>query len=455
MFDFSKKLNGLELFFKEADYTRLHTCNDHYRSFMKSRPQEIPALFQKINAKKSTFPSNEIEQHFVLFKKITGEPGSISRHNHLRIVRQLATLYERDADMLYCLGQSLVLADHYADGLHYLEQTVQVKPSYAGAWMLISIIAAIANDHSRSIRGARRVLQLGHHRIKLMSRAYVFGRLLLGQPTRTDLYSSRPCFDDETFADQKDKTSSPNFTIEIQPTVISSAPIIMFACDSGYFQKYGKNLLLSLAQSDAAVTMHVHLVGPQPKDMAWLQEFNVAQNNKLIVSTERGLPPKSEASVYWASARFVYIHEFMTTFDRPYLIVDADTLLNSAETLTSFLGEATKPTFYVSEQDNPLWDTISAPFLYLTNNKIGLAIALELQEYLQRVFFTKSGWGVWYVDQLALLASCLKHINEVQLFRGGMLSSTSCDDNAMFWTLSNNKAVEKFQAKSKMLAENK
>ena len=78
---------------------------------------------------------------------------------------------------------------------------------------------------------------------------------------------------------------------------------------------------------------------------------------------------------------------------------------------------------------------------------------METQNYLLRMFFAPGGIGSWYVDLLALDGVALNFIDHIDFVPGDIVSSIECHDEAIFWTLSNDKNVEKYNALAGRLAE--
>lgn len=460
MFDFSKMLSGVEVFFGNTDYNRTQYCNEYYRKLLKGPPPAVPACLQGIDEEALTArlqenpkaPMSKAEHGLIMFRRAGAQPPVLDNSARLQHARALASTYGGNPEVVFGLAQILIRADQYTEAMHYLERTIHLSPNHVEAWVQTSIIAALANDHGKAMQSARRALKLGQQANKIVSRAYVFSMLLLGMPSKTELYSSSELFDNVKFEDIQERSPKPEATYHYQPNEIADAPIIMFACDSGYFLKFGHDLMRSLTKLKDRLTLHVHIVNATEDDLAWLDGYIRTYNDQIIVSLETQTKKRWKGVVYLTANRFVHAPDFIRRFERPYLIVDTDSLLNDAAMLMSFLDNVKKPTFFLSEE-NPIWDRVSAPFVYFPNNDISLKMASEVQNYLLRSFCTSTGIISWYVDQLALFGACLKFSNQVNFVPNKMASCIEYSDSAIFWTLSNDKNTEKYNALAGELLE--
>ena len=459
-FDFSLMKSGLKVFFGTIDYDRALTCNEYYHRVLKQTPPSAVTCFagldpDKINKKLTENPNaplERLERNCLIYEKVKQLPADTSDQERLRYIRTLASYHANDAELMYNLAQILIQANQFGDAIHYLERTAHLDSKTPAPLIQISLIAALANDHSRAMQSARKALELGAYSHKITARSFVFSMLLLGMPARTNLYSCAEFFDPKRFADIPDREDRSDAVVHIMPERLPSLPVIMFACDDKYFKRFGKPLIKSLTRGDAQYNVHAHIINADDEDLAWSKNFSERHNESLIVTTETQTDAKRLTISFLSSARFLQTSNFIEQFDRPYLVIDTDSLLNDQEQLTSFLSEVSAPTFLMSA-GNPLWDRVSAPFTYFPNDNLGRMIAAEIQDYLSKIFYIKQAPGAWYVDQLAIQGTCLKHIDKVQFVPARQVSDTSCGDGAIFWTLSNDKNIEKYDALASKLTE--
>ena len=454
MFDFSKMQSGMEVFFGNVDYSRAHHCNHYYQLMAKMvSPMAKPSCFDEVDvealdAKLEAEPGakiRDVERYFLLYRRALLPSPEISNSERLRYVRALARPFSADMELIFMLAQILVHADQYGEGMHYLERAVHLAPNHLYSWSQMTVIAALANDHGTTMRCARKALELGERKKTTIARAYVFSMLLMGMGSKTGYYSSFELLDNVKFEDIEDRDPAPEVKYRYEPENLAERPVVMFACNSPYFSKYGHHLIKSLTDISKEIIIHVHLVNASTEDLAWLDNYINICSDQVIVSFENQTAYHLTNPGYLTAVRFIHARDFIHRFERPYLIVDTDSLLNDAEKLISFLSQVEKPTFFLSEE-NPIWDRVSAPFVYLPHSPIGLTMASEVQNYLLRMFCTPTGTRAWYVDQLALSHVCLKYIDHVSLIPGNMLSCVHCSDDAIFWTLSNDKDIERYNA---------
>ncbi len=452
MFDFSEAQSGMDVFLGTVDYNRGLRCNSYYQEALKHFvPKSKPVCFhevdeQALKTKGSNAPTanlTPVEKLFLVYQDVRNNAASMSKSECLTALRTLANAYPSDMELMFMMAHILLRADHYGEAMHYFERTVHLAPNHLSTWCKMTILAAVVNDHGRVMRCARRVLELGEQSRTIYSRAYVFSMALLGMGSKTSYYSSFELFDNIRFNAIKDRAQLPTIAYHYQPAALSDAPIVMFACDSAYFEKHGRGLIKSLSGIRDKIIIHAHLVNASGADLNWLKSYINRYNSQVIVTTEQQSEKHLTNPGYYTAMRFIQAPNFMKKFNRPYLIVDADSLLNNSATLLSFLGQADSPTFCMSEE-NPIWDRVSAPFVYFPATDAGLAVAHEAQNYLLRMFFTPSGTRAWYIDQLALFAACLKNIEDVTFVPSVKVSCIACNENAIFWTLSNDKDIEPY-----------
>ena len=140
----------------------------------------------------------------------------------------------------------------------------------------------------------------------------------------------------------------------------------------------------------------------------------------------------------------------MTQYDRDYLIIDTDSILNNADSLMAFLEQVDTPALFYSER-GPIWDTLSAPFTYLPNTDTSRSFVDHVYRYLVYMFFTDGRQPFWYIDQLALLGGYLRHNDEIRFCPSKIVSDVQCGEEAIFWTLSNDKNHNEYVARCEAL----
>jgi hypothetical protein len=116
--------------------------------------------------------------------------------------------------------------------------------------------------------------------------------------------------------------------IEWGAKLSAKAPfVIMFACDSNYFTKYGLQYLYSIDRLGSPAATHVHIVNPTaeiciilPYIRTLMRSIDLGYSFEVKIGAE---------SSYLKSARFLRAAELMDVYQRPLLVTDADSLCAS------------------------------------------------------------------------------------------------------------------------------
>ena len=364
-------------------------------------------------------------------------------------MREVNKFYPIDLNLSLLFARILINNELYADAQMYLHRAISIDEKSDFAWAHLALIAALANDHGKSAYCAKRALMLGNHLYNTLPKAYAFALLLQGVPCKVLGFDTNAHF--------LINNASHTYSIREHPIIppflfsrdgeASGRPIVFFCCDAGYFQKFAKNLILSLIEICDIVSIHVHLIDPQKEDLDWLSAFSLKYHLDIILSqefhSEKGL---AKSKPYLASCRFLRIHEFMERHKRDYLILDVDSILNRPDLLRSFLEKVKKPLLGCAE-NCPIWDTISAPFVFLPYCSISRNFIKHCEQYLLHSFSSTGTGTPWYIDQLALFGAYLEYVEDILLSPFELISDTACGSEAIFWTLSNDKTKKEYNEK--------
>lgn len=459
MFDTYNLLYGLEHLFKEIDYGRVSRANPYYQKILSRTPVPAPQFFSTIDRARldtgaiANSDQTPQEQAYLRLMELANSKEAIERSDLLGKLRDIGRLFPRDLPLHLTFAKILIKHGFYPDATHYLERCLQLDTKCDFAWAHLALIAAISQDHGRAIFCARKALELGNHLNNTLQKAYVFSLLAMGTPAKVGPFDTAAHFQIEEGDLKLDTNSVPTPTFEQEPAQLANQPIVFFACDDGYFERFGKNLLISLAEVSDTVTPHIHLVNPSSATLNWLSTYSETVNDQTIVSYEDlGTAKLAENKAYLASCRFIHAREFLKRHDRDYLVIDADSILNATAGLKSFLQQAETPVLYYSER-GPIWDTLSAPFTYLPRSDISRDFADHIYQYLVHMFFSEGKQPFWYIDQLALLGAYLRFSDKIAFCPAQLISDVHCSENAIFWTLSNDKNRTEYQARCNQLQQ--
>lgn len=452
MFDFGEMKSGLHNLFGDIDYNNVAKANIYYLTILNKygipKPAfcenldeaRIQALVREKRENKLTLP----EQNYIRFRRLVAPGKNRTRKELLTKMQGFVSAYPNDSQLHFAFGLFMIRQGFHVDAVRFLRICTHLDPKNSLAWAHLGLLASLANDYGNAIQCSREALRHNNHFHHTQTKALVFSLLAMGIPTRVGALNSAMLFDGNKFNPQSAQATMPKVSIETAPTSLPKQPVLYFACNNDYFERFAKNLLRSFKTLEESFSVHTHLINPDTDTLNWLEMFRQQYAGEVIVSRENTEGTDlAENKSYLASSRFITAPDFMKHFKRNYLIVDADSLLNNADALLSFTQHTDQTTLYFSE-NAAIWDKISAPFVYLCNDKAGLRFAEDCSSYLARVFYGREAEGYWYVDQLALAGNFVKHHQHVQLCPDQLCSDIECGDPAMFWTLSNDKQHKKY-----------
>lgn len=448
MLDLSNLDSGIDKLFGNIDYSGLDDANMHYKKLLNLTPMPIPKFLSTVSQEELTRkrsigePFTDAEQAYLNLREHEGKLAEFSRSEHLTFFREISSLFPRDSLLQLRLARLLIRVENYADATYFLWRCVQVDETCADAWARLALIAALAHDHGQAAFCARKAIENGNDLYRSMQKAFTFSLLALGAPALVSPYNNDLLFNDEPLSVDDLPHRPPEIEFIREPQKPLNTPVVMFACEDRYFERFGKNMIRSLATAKDDLCIHVHLMRPSDTTIDWLIDFSEQYGLKIIITKEDTPEGLFAQKPYLASSRFIVLADFLRRYQTPYLVVDADTILNSPEALKAFFEHNKQPTVF--HTDGPVWDTITAAFVYLPYGDVSLDIAGICQRYLLRMFFSDPRRSFWYMDQMALLAACLNNAQNVMLAPGKMVSCINCGDDAIFWFLSNDKTIQKY-----------
>ena len=452
MFDKSVFKSGRHSLFPDIDYSAVRRADIYYKNILCKNENILPEFCATIDVKaaletaqaEKEFELNEIERNFVRFRRLISRQNTSKHHELLTKMDGYLLAYPNDSNLKVMCAKALLQRELYSDAARLLHRAIFNNPENAMAHALLGLLAALANDHGTSIRCAREALRNGLHLYHTQSKALVFTLLAMGSTVRVGPFDPGNLLSGSA----SNYKALQNHVILSQPTKLAHKPIILIACDEKYFNDFAKSLLASLIPCSGEVVCHIHIIGKCDGLGEWMARFRTQFNEQLILSTEQpNNPALLHNKSYLASNRFINLPEFMERFERPYAVVDADSILINPSALQSLMKDQERSVLYFAKT-GPIWDRISAPFLFHPNNSFGIAFARKCADYLIEKFHGPKASSFWYIDQLALLGAFIQFSNDVDLCPAELLTDVNCHDDAIFWTLSNDKKHPKYVQKA-------
>lgn len=429
-------------FYRDINYSTIADCNQYYKEMLNSgvlpRPKFYSIVFQKLGSQNDQKIASILQEQT---DKIKLDYESTSRSALLAQMRTVYRKYPRDDKLCLLFARILFKKELYSDAQFYLELCCQANDQNSDGWALQGLLASLAGDHGRALRCSENALKLGNHLYRSLPKAWLFTKFLLGRTGKFKIFDSIPLTDDN-FVDVHAAHPVSSIKIHRQPERDIKDTVIFFACDAKYFWRFANTLLASLTDIKTNFTSHVHIIGPLGDIPEWIELFELNTNTQVILSNQ-DLPLKFQDNYsYLASCRFMSAPYFIKEFNRGYIIIDTDALLNNAKKLNEFIGGANKTTLTV-DTTGPIWDYLCAAFSYFPASPLGREIANYCAQYLIKIF-SNDQVGFWYVDQFALFAASLEYESSIDLLSIQVSADPYYNKEAFFWTLSNDKDEDQY-----------
>ncbi|AEO49275.1 hypothetical protein F11_14065 [Rhodospirillum rubrum F11] len=193
------------------------------------------------------------------------------------------------------------------------------------------------------------------------------------------------------------------------PSQGGAAGVLLIACDSAYFERYGPAAWTALRRQDAGNTLlHVHLCAPTPA--AQRLALALAKADPLLRFTTSPLPGGLAAGeptlVYYTCLRFLVLPALQQAYQRPILITDADLLAVAPldDLWRAVEGKAAALIAFPKLRMN-LWAWLTASVVVVPFEGAGQRFATLLRAYIEAQI--ARGLLLWHLDQAALAAVTL------------------------------------------------
>ncbi|WP_162888097.1 hypothetical protein [Sphingomonas mesophila] len=186
------------------------------------------------------------------------------------------------------------------------------------------------------------------------------------------------------------------------PDADDPRPVVMAACDEGYFERFGQHLALSSAARSPGTRIHLNVYAPSADCRAAIAALKARCGGRLTVSIE-GLernPFAEPKSFYYAAGRFAVASRMRREIAAPILMVDADGLVAN-DLAAGFAGLSEVEAAFILQPDNDaLYRRILASAIYLGTT--GERTAEFFTRLSDGIGLALAQGGEYHVDQIGI-----------------------------------------------------
>ena len=197
-----------------------------------------------------------------------------------------------------------------------------------------------------------------------------------------------------------------------EKTVEAAGAVLCVACDHAYLRRFGPSYLRSVHEHGGGITLHVHVVNPEPDDVDWIEREAPALWPRIAVSTETYRGP--DARQYYALVRFMRIAGLAERYGQPVLVTDIDAAFTGVLDLAAAPSDPKDVSLMFKRTDfraHP-WNTIQARALIVWPTERGRIFARALGSVAAALFAERAGLGIWMTDQNILFSLYRKYERE-------------------------------------------
>ena len=216
--------------------------------------------------------------------------------------------------------------------------------------------------------------------------------------------------------------------------VAGAGPVILAAASGDYAETFAHDLIGSVLAKSADATVHLHIMNPGSFDAA--RAFAAFAPARASYSVEELGP--CEKTVY-ATRRFVLLPRFMAQVQRPFLVVDVDSVFNRDPAAWMDGLGAVDAAVYERPDQPFISQMVNASAFAVMPTAQGRDFAAFIASYI--LHFERAGQDKWYLDQLAIVAAQAWFKRNVTEVRIGALPketldwSDNHDPDSLIWTL--------------------
>lgn len=204
-----------------------------------------------------------------------------------------------------------------------------------------------------------------------------------------------------------------------QPAVGRHSPaqelVHLISCDAAYFKRYGAAVVRSSRKTKGheRTLMHVHIVDPDLESLDLARTLQAEAD--FNVTTEflhfKDVPRRLRIA-YYTSARFICVPKLLQMYQRPVLVTETDCLINwDWSDIIDWCSRADFGSMQSALGNLVPWTRIPAGIVYFDHRDRGQAIAGEIEQFLQSIFFEEKThkFDLWTIDQVALWLAWHRH----------------------------------------------
>jgi len=186
------------------------------------------------------------------------------------------------------------------------------------------------------------------------------------------------------------------------PDADDPRPVVMAACDEGYFDRFGQHLALSSAAQSPETRVHLNVYAPSADCCRAIDALVARCEGRLTVSIE-GLernPFRHPRSFYYAAGRFAIASKMRKEIKAPIMMVDADGLVANHLSAGFESLKNVDAGFILQPDNDALYRKILASAIYLG------ATGGETAEFFTRlsdgIGLALAHGGHYHVDQIGI-----------------------------------------------------
>jgi tetratricopeptide (TPR) repeat protein len=270
-----------------------------------------------------------------------------------------------------------------ATAIRHYEEAVQIKPRLPFAYSCIANAYAFLGDHAAAHRNFAQAAKLIEGwRESIVNLDEGFLRDIAAKPARSVVLERRGSF-----------THQPGDLV------------VVIGCDSTYYRRFAAAMIASIRERGGArVTIHVHLVDPEPEILADAAA-RTARDSGINYTWERLTERNFLLETYYACARFLRMSDVFDLYGDAveYLILDIDAVVMAD--LRAAICRPTSADITFVRDDAPatnVWVRLLAGAIHVARPAKARAYFIAVARYVEE-FYRKPHNR--FLDQIALYAA--------------------------------------------------
>lgn len=224
-------------------------------------------------------------------------------------------------------------------------------------------------------------------------------------PTRAFSFAS-PRLNTVPYADMQRFYRDPHLPAQLQALALvngdapmtGDGPVVLAAASGDYAERFAHDLVASVLTRSADATVHLHVMNPGSFDVG--AAFAAFPPARVRYSVEEIGP--CEKTIY-ATRRFVLLSRFLAQVQRPFLVVDVDSVFNGDPSQHLKALGACDAAVYRRPDQPFISQMVAAGAFAVFPSAHGRDFANFIASYI--LHFESAGREKWYLDQLAIVAA--------------------------------------------------